>query len=159
MKKDIHPKWYPEAKVICNGEVVMTVGSTRPELRVDVWSGNHPFFTGEQRIIDTAGQVERFMKRLDSYSSHKSAETTRQQKNRQKIEQRFMRQQLAALELSDRVAQSLHDANIITISDLTNKLEKGRDSLLKLEGLDEKVLADLDTKLADARESYFASAK
>ena len=41
-KSEIHPKWYPDAKVICNGEVVMTTGSTQPELHVDVWSGNHP---------------------------------------------------------------------------------------------------------------------
>ena len=49
-KSEIHPKWYPDAKVICNGEVVMTTGSTKPELHVDVWSGNHPFFTGTQKI-------------------------------------------------------------------------------------------------------------
>ena len=49
-KSEIHPKWYPEAKVICNGEVVMTTGSTQPELHVDVWSGNHPFFTGTQKF-------------------------------------------------------------------------------------------------------------
>ena len=41
-KSEIHPKWYPDAKVFCNGEVVMTTGSTQPELHVDVWSGNHP---------------------------------------------------------------------------------------------------------------------
>lgn len=62
-KPDIHPKWYPEAKVYCDGEVVMTVGSTQPELSVDVWSGNHPFFTGTQKIIDTEGRVERFMRK------------------------------------------------------------------------------------------------
>jgi len=39
-KSEIHPKWYPDAKVICNGEVVMSTGSTQPELHVDVWSGN-----------------------------------------------------------------------------------------------------------------------
>ena len=39
-KSDIHPTWYPEAKVICNGEVVMTTGSTQPEIHVDVLSGN-----------------------------------------------------------------------------------------------------------------------
>ena len=50
-KSEIHPKWYPDAKVICNGEVVMTTGSTQPELHVDVWSGNHPFFTGTQKIL------------------------------------------------------------------------------------------------------------
>lgn len=62
-KPDIHPKWYPEAKVYCNGEVVMTVGSTKPELHVDVWSGNHPFYTGTQKMIDTEGRVERFMRK------------------------------------------------------------------------------------------------
>ncbi|MCL1464260.1 50S ribosomal protein L31 [Argonema galeatum] len=62
-KPDIHPKWYPEAKVYCNGQVVLTVGSTRPELHVDVWSGNHPFFTGTQKIIDTEGRVERFLRK------------------------------------------------------------------------------------------------
>ncbi len=62
-KPEIHPKWYPEAKVICNGEVVMTTGSTQPELHVDVWSGNHPFFTGTQKILDTEGRVDRFMKK------------------------------------------------------------------------------------------------
>jgi large subunit ribosomal protein L31 len=62
-KPGIHPTWYPEAKVYCNGEVVMTVGSTVPELHVDVWSGNHPFFTGTQKIIDTEGRVERFLRK------------------------------------------------------------------------------------------------
>ena len=62
-KSDIHPTWYPEAKVICNGEVVMTTGSTQPEIHVDVWSGNHPFYTGTQKILDTEGRVDRFMRK------------------------------------------------------------------------------------------------
>lgn len=41
----------------------MTVGSTKPEMHVDVWSGNHPFFTGTQKIIDTEGRVERFLRK------------------------------------------------------------------------------------------------
>ena len=78
-KKDIHPQWYPDAKVICNGEVVMTTGSTQPEIHVDVWSGNHPFFTGTQKILDTEGRVDRFMRKYgmgspsdDSASQKKS---------------------------------------------------------------------------------------
>ncbi len=59
-KPNIHPTWYPEAKVYCDGELVAVVGSTKPELHVDVWSGNHPFFTGTQKIIDTEGRVDRF---------------------------------------------------------------------------------------------------
>ncbi len=67
MKKDIHPKMVP-CKVICDGEVVMETYSTKPEMHVDVWSGNHPFYTGEQRFIDTEGRVEKFQKRFgDSY--------------------------------------------------------------------------------------------
>jgi large subunit ribosomal protein L31 len=62
-KPDIHPTWYPDAKVICNGEVVMTTGSTQPEITVDVWSGNHPFYTGTQKILDTEGRVDRFMRK------------------------------------------------------------------------------------------------
>ena len=62
-KPDIHPTWYPESKVICNGEVVMTVGSTKPEINVEVWSGNHPFYTGTQKMIDTEGRIDRFQKR------------------------------------------------------------------------------------------------
>ena len=72
-KPDIHPKWYPESKVYCNGELVMTVGSTKPELHVDVWSGNHPFFTGTQKIIDTEGRVERFLRKYGMTDSSQSA--------------------------------------------------------------------------------------
>jgi large subunit ribosomal protein L31 len=77
-KADIHPTWYPDAKVICNGEVVMTTGSTQPEIHVDVWSGNHPFYTGTQKILDTEGRVDRFMRKYgmgggDSASGAKKA--------------------------------------------------------------------------------------
>ncbi len=72
-KPEIHPTWYPEAKVICNGEVVMTTGSTQPEIHVDVWSGNHPFFTGTQKILDTEGRVDRFMRKYGMGSSDETA--------------------------------------------------------------------------------------
>lgn len=64
MKKDIHPEWHPEAKVIVNGETVMTVGSTQPELQVEIWSGTHPFYTGKQKLVDTAHRVEKFQARI-----------------------------------------------------------------------------------------------
>ena len=82
-KPDIHPTWYPEAKVICNGEVVMTTGSTQPEIQVDVWSGNHPFFTGTQKILDTEGRVDRFMRKYGmapSDSSEKNDESSKEKK-------------------------------------------------------------------------------
>jgi large subunit ribosomal protein L31 len=67
MKSNIHPKWFPEAKITCLAcGTVWTVGSTRPTLQVDVCSNCHPFYTGEQRIVDTEGRVDRFMKRLET---------------------------------------------------------------------------------------------
>ncbi|ERN42244.1 ribosomal protein L31 [Rubidibacter lacunae KORDI 51-2] len=73
-KPGIHPEWYPEAKVICNGEVVMTVGATQPEIHVDVWSGNHPFYTGTQKIIDTEGRVDRFMRKYGMFGGEAQAD-------------------------------------------------------------------------------------
>jgi len=62
-KKSIHPKWYPNAKVYCDGQLIMEIGSTKPNLHIDVWSGNHPFFTGSQKIMDVEGRVERFFRK------------------------------------------------------------------------------------------------
>lgn len=70
MKEGIHPTYYPNAKVYIGGELITTVGSTKPELHLDVWSGTHPFYTGQQRIIDTEGQVDRFEKRLKQRASN-----------------------------------------------------------------------------------------
>jgi large subunit ribosomal protein L31 len=62
-KDNIHPKWYKESKVFCDGQLIMTVSSTKPELNVDIWSGNHPFYTGSEKMLDTEGRVERFMRK------------------------------------------------------------------------------------------------
>ncbi|MEM6431081.1 MAG: 50S ribosomal protein L31 [Deinococcota bacterium] len=71
MKKDIHPKLVA-TQVICDGENVMQTYSNKDELRIDVWSGNHPFYTGQQRFIDTEGRVEKFQKRFgESYRRRK----------------------------------------------------------------------------------------
>ena len=63
MKAKIHPK-YVEATVRCACGNTFQVDSTKETLRVDVCSKCHPFFTGEQRIVDTAGRVERFRRRF-----------------------------------------------------------------------------------------------
>ena len=62
MKKDIHPQ-YMEAQVSCSCGNTFTTGSTKPVLKVELCSKCHPFFTGERRIVDTAGRVERFKRR------------------------------------------------------------------------------------------------
>jgi len=64
MKDKTHPKYYPDCKVFFRGEHIMTVGATVPELHVEVWSGSHPFFTGQKSFVDTAGRVEKFQKKF-----------------------------------------------------------------------------------------------
>ena len=63
MKDKIHPKYYTDTKVTCSCGNTFTTGSTRKEPKVELCSKCHPFFTGEQRIVDTAGRVERFKRR------------------------------------------------------------------------------------------------
>lgn len=62
MKKDIHPE-YMEAQVTCACGNTFTIGSTKPVIKVELCSKCHPFFTGDRRIVDTAGRVERFKRR------------------------------------------------------------------------------------------------
>ncbi len=64
MKKDIHPKYFPNAKVNCACGAVFEVGSTKDSIETEVCYKCHPFYTGKEKIIDTAGRVEKFRKRL-----------------------------------------------------------------------------------------------
>ena len=99
------------------------------------------------------------MKRLNRYDDHKADASERAKQAQKKLEQRFLRQQLAALDLSDRVYQILHEANIITIGDLAKKIEKDKKSLLDLEGFGPKGFEEAEAKLVEARETFFAEAK
>jgi len=158
MKEGIHPTYYTEAKVVCSCGNTWTTGSTQELIRTDVCSQCHPFYTGEQRIVDTAGQVDRFMKRLGRYGEHQTDAGQRQQEAQEKMEQRFLKQQLAALDLSDRIYQILQDNNVIRVGDLASKLEADKKELLAFEGFGPKALEEAEAKLAEARESYFAEA-
>ena len=63
MKDKIHPEYYNDAEVVCSCGNKFTIGSTKKQLEVEVCSKCHPFFTGERRMLDTTGRVERFKKR------------------------------------------------------------------------------------------------
>jgi len=63
MKANIHPKWYKDTKVTCACGNTFTVGSTQPELSVEVCSNCHPFYTGQMKYVDTAGRVDSFKAR------------------------------------------------------------------------------------------------
>jgi len=62
-KNSIHPQWYDKIPVYCDGLLIMTTSSTKPKLNVDIWSGNHPFYTGSTKILDTQGRVKQFLKK------------------------------------------------------------------------------------------------
>lgn len=72
MKQGIHPTYYPAAKVTCACGNTFTTGSTLEEIHVEICSNCHPFYTGKQKIIDTAGRVDRFKKRLEKTSTTSS---------------------------------------------------------------------------------------
>ena len=65
MKTGIHPEYFSKALIICSCGYSYETGATKPELRVEICSKCHPFFTGEQRIVDTEGRVERLMRRFN----------------------------------------------------------------------------------------------
>ncbi|MFH0846981.1 MAG: 50S ribosomal protein L31 [Chloroflexota bacterium] len=72
MKEKIHPPYYPDAKVVCGCGNTFTIGSTPKKIKVEICSKCHPFFTGERRMVDTAGRVERFRKRYKQTEEKKS---------------------------------------------------------------------------------------
>lgn len=72
IKKAIHPNWYI-AKVICEDKIILEVGSTKKELKVDIWAGNHPFYTGSQKTLDTEGRVEKFERKYKLNKNHNYA--------------------------------------------------------------------------------------
>jgi len=65
MKSNIHPTYYPEVQIVCSCGNSFVTGATKSELRVEICSKCHPFFTGEQRIVDTEGRVERLKRRYN----------------------------------------------------------------------------------------------
>jgi len=94
MKPGIHPN-YVESTVVCACGNTFTTRSTRPQLRTDLCNVCHPFYTGEQRIVDTAGQVERFMKRIEAAQSTDGRPSKRQSRladRQSKIEAERQRQ-------------------------------------------------------------------
>ncbi len=72
MKKDIHPKYYSDAKAVCSCGNSFAVGSTLKEIKIEICSTCHPFFTGNEKIIDSAGRVEKFKARKAVASKNKT---------------------------------------------------------------------------------------
>jgi large subunit ribosomal protein L31 len=141
MKKNGHPTYFTDAQVICACGNTWTTGSTRKVIRTDVCSNCHPFYTGEQRIVDTEGQVDRFYKKLQARQNF-VAEAEARQAARTSLER-----PLAELELGTRPTEALSNAGVTTVGHALEKLAEGEGSLLAIEGFGRKALSDLKKRL------------
>jgi large subunit ribosomal protein L31 len=141
MKEKIHPIYYPDAKVSCAScGTTWTTGSTRKELRVDVCSNCHPFFTGEQaRLLDTEGQVDRFYRKVKAAQSHVEEKKAR--------ENAKLERPISELELSDRATNALIKVGIKNVPQFLAKLAEGEEAMLAIAGFGRKPLVDAKKKL------------
>lgn len=87
MKQGIHPQWFPEARVTCACGAGFITGSTLQEIRVEICSKCHPFFTGAQKFVDTLGTVERFQKKQEEAKVKKRERAKIVQAKREKFEE------------------------------------------------------------------------
>ena len=141
MRTEIHPTYFPEAKVVCACGEEWVTGATVPELRVDICSNCHPFYTGEQRIVDTEGQVDRFYKRLEARQQFIDDQDA---KDAAKISPE---RSIAELEVGKRTVKLLAAADITNAGQFLAKLAEGDQAVLDLDGIGRKSLADLKKAL------------
>jgi large subunit ribosomal protein L31 len=73
MKKNIHPTYYPKAKINCSCGAVLETGATQEEMNIEICSQCHPFYTGKKKMIDTTGRVDRFKKLAERAAAAKKA--------------------------------------------------------------------------------------
>lgn len=142
MKKNIHPTYYPEAQVICACGNTWTTGSTKKEIRTEVCSKCHPFFTGQQqRLIDIEGQVDRFYKKLQARQDFV------EQKSARENERISPERPIAELELGIKAIAALEKAQITTFGKFIEKLAEGESEVLAIEGFGRKSLIDAKKRI------------
>ena len=142
MKQNLHPEWFAEAQITCSTcGTVWTTGATIPELRVEICSNCHPFYTGEQRIVDTEGRVDKFYNRLKRRDQMRADEESR------KAALTPPDLPLAELGLTKRYVTILEDNGIKVVEDVLQKLAEGEETLLEFPGIGRKVLADMKKML------------
>ncbi|MBN2547890.1 MAG: 50S ribosomal protein L31 [Anaerolineales bacterium] len=141
MKQGIHPTYYPDAQVTCSCGNTWTTGSTKKAIRTDVCSKCHPFFTGEQRIVDTEGQVDRFYKKLQARQQFIDDQEARD------AARTSMDRPIAELELGTRPTEALIKAGFATVGQILDKMASGEAAVLAIDGFGRKSLADLKKRL------------
>jgi large subunit ribosomal protein L31 len=143
MKQGIHPTYYTDATVTCAScGTTWTTGSTKKEIRVEICSNCHPFFSGESaRIVDIEGQVDRFYKKLQVRQAFVDEKKSRA------ASKVSPRRPIAELELSTRSTSALEKAGIKDVGQFMEKLAEGEAAVLSIEGFGRKSLIDIKKKL------------
>lgn len=142
MRKEIHPTYYYDAKVVCACGNTWTTGSTKKEIRTEVCSKCHPFFTGQQqRLIDIEGQVDRFYKKLQARQDYVD------QKNARETSKVSLDRPVAEIGLSARATEALVKAGLNTVGQVIEKLGAGEAAMLEIDGFGRKSLIDMKKSL------------
>lgn len=142
MKKGIHPTYYTDAKVVCSCGNTWTTGSTKKEIRTEVCSKCHPFFTGQQqRLIDIEGQVDRFYKKLQARQEFVD------QKKARETSRTSLDKTVQEIGLPARATDALVKAGLTTIGQVIAKLAEGETALLDIDGFGRKSLIDMKKSL------------
>lgn len=142
MKISIHPKWYPAAKVVCMScGKTWNTGATVPVIQTEICSNCHPFYTGEQRIVDTEGRVDKFMKRLQQ------RDTMRAEAEAAKAMLTPPDLPIAELGLQKRYQTILEENGITIVQHILDKLAEGDQAMLGISGIGRQVLSDIKKNL------------
>ena len=137
MKEGIHPTYFPDTNVVCACGNSWTTGSTVEMIHTDVCSKCHPFYTGEQRIVDTEGQVDRFYKRLQAREDYLLDQEARE------LARISPELPISELELGTRPETTLAKAGIETVGQVLELMTEGDKPLLAVDGFGRKSLAIL----------------
>jgi len=143
MRADIHPTYFPDAKVTCAScGRSWTTGSTKKEFRVDICSNCHPFFTGEaSRLLDIEGQVDRFYKKLSVRQTY-----VEQQKVKEELKGSPERL-IEELGLAARATEALKKGGIENVGQFLEKLNSGNEAVLAIAGFGQASLTAAKKKL------------
>ncbi len=142
MKKDTHPTYYYDAKVTCACGNTWTTGSIKKEIRTEVCSKCHPFFTGQQqRLLDMEGQVDRFYRRLQARQDFLAEKQSREEgKNVNNIK-------IADMELNPLSVRAWTKAGFEKASDVLAALKNGDQALLDLDGIGQSRVIEIKKAL------------
>ena len=141
MKPGIHPEYFTEATVVCSCGNSWTTGSTVERIHTDICSDCHPFYTGEQRIVDTEGQVDRFYRKLEAREGYIQDARDREAA---KVSPDTP---IAELDIGKRAQTALGKAGITDAGQALELMAQGDMALLEIDNFGRKSLADLKRRM------------